>query len=69
MKTLVVTTLDKPMKNFALEKLRLVTPILVALCFFMLTNIWSSLGVLADKMESVKERVSALEATIKILSK
>jgi hypothetical protein len=69
MKTLAVSTLDKPMKNFALEKLRLVTPILVALCFFMLTNIWTNLGALADKMESVKERVAALEATIKILSK
>lgn len=51
------------------EKLRLITPIFAALSMFILTAMWNNINKLSDKMDSVGQRVAALEAQVRILLK
>lgn len=52
-----------------LERLRLITPVLMALSMFLIAAIWNDINKLSDKMEGVKERLATLEAQIKLVTK
>lgn len=50
----------------SIELLRIVTPILVGICLFMLSSIWGSLKEIQAEQSNVRERIVMIETTLNL---
>ena len=49
-----------------LEFLRLLTPALIGVCLFMLSNVWTSLKEVKEDQSAIRERLVMIETTVQM---